>query len=188
MRITLKEMSALNVKRVRREVRRGRVRQSLTLRNGVLYTMKYNPGEQPRTESQEKSWATFREANRLAARDFSDPKRREYWKERLKGQERYKTARGLAKAYYIGMLKRKMAKERENVERANAIAVSHLRPRMVNNQPDYRPMVQRERERGWVHYRNIAWYRETLTRQAIEIEKTPPANHRRPAGSETLLK
>lgn len=170
MRITLKEMSNLSVKRVRRVMRGGRVRQSLTLRNGALYTMKYNPGEQPRTEEQEKSWAIFREANRLATQDFRDMKRREYWKERARKQERYKTARGLAKAYYIGMLKRKMAKERQDVKRANEIAVSHLRPRAVGHKPDYRPMVQRKRENGWVHYRNMAWYRETLMRQCLDTD------------------
>lgn len=169
MKVVLKDMSALNLKRARRIVRRERVRQNLTLRHGVLYTMRYNPGVQPRTESQEKSWSVFKEANRLAARDFRDMKRREYWRMRVRNQSRYKTARGLAKAYYISALKRKMAAEIQDDDRANRIAVSFLRPLMNNRPSGYRPLVQKRDARTWTHYRNITWYRNSLAKESEKM-------------------
>lgn len=105
MKIVLAHHNATNIKRIRHICRSASVRQNITLRNGRLYTMRYNPGRQPRTASQQNSWSIFTEANRLATADFRDPSRRAYWNSKLKTQSRYKTARGLAKAFYIAQLR-----------------------------------------------------------------------------------
>lgn len=115
MRLTLKEHNAKNIKRARHIMRAGSCRQSLTLRNGKLYTMRYNPGRQPRTASQQKSWSLFAEANRLTTADFHNPSRKAYWQKKFEQQSRYKTARGLAKAYYIKVLKAKMSSHTPDV-------------------------------------------------------------------------
>lgn len=52
MKLLLKDNNPTNIKHVRRMFRRSSHRLNVTLRNGNLYTMRYNPGLQPRTESQ----------------------------------------------------------------------------------------------------------------------------------------
>lgn len=111
MKIVLTHHNALTIKRARHVCRQASMRMSLTLRNGNIYTMRYNPGVQPRTASQQSSWSLFKEANRLVTADFHNPSRRAFWLEKHKSQSRYKTARGLARAYYIGVLKSRMLKE-----------------------------------------------------------------------------
>lgn len=161
MKIVLKDNNAQNIKRARHIFRCYTHRMSLTIRHGRIYTMRYNPGTQPRTESQERSWSVFKEANRLTTADFHKPQRRAYWQQRLKSQSRYKTARGLARAYYIALLKRHIASATQDIKSSTVSAVACLRPVFLpsdhpSNSAIRRPTVL------WSHYRNIHWFRTTI--------------------------
>lgn len=140
MRLTLKEHNATNIKRARHVLRSSSLRSSLTVRNGRIYTMRYNPGVQPRTESQQNSWSLFKEANRLAAIDFHDPARKAYWLRKFRQQSRYKTARGLAKAHYIALLKAQSSRPKQDVQAPSCLSVSvlHHRPAIVDSPPSHK--------------------------------------------------
>lgn len=164
MKLTLAEHTPQNIKRVRHKLRRNSNRMNITIRNGNLYTMRYNPGIQPRTESQEMSWSLFKEANRLATSDFHNPSRKTYWQQKLKEQTRYKTARGLAKAYYIKVLKQKMSTHKVDIPAATRLATATIRPILNNtyNMPACLPILWRQSNTTWLSYRNIHYYRHQL--------------------------
>ncbi|MCQ2203840.1 MAG: hypothetical protein MJZ15_05315 [Bacteroidales bacterium] len=126
MKLTLVSNDSYIINKARRLLRRGPNRISISIRKGNLYTMTYNPGRQPRTESQQKNWSLFKQANALVAADFANPKRRSLWNSRLKSQSRYKTARGLARAYYIAQLRRHMSQKHYDKPSAHANAARHL--------------------------------------------------------------
>lgn len=159
MKLQLKDNNPTSIKRVRHMFRRSSRRLNVTLRNGALYTMRYNPGLQPRTESQERSWSIFKEANRLATADFHDPRRRAYWHQRLKSQSRYKTARGLARAYYISLLKSRLSHLNADVHASTFLAVRSLKPILI---ADKAPSPPLRPGKTWQHYRNILYLRQSL--------------------------
>lgn len=175
MKVTLKVHNAHTVKQAKSLFRRSAQRQNLTLRHGQLYTMRYNPGVQPRTEAQEKSWSLFKEANRLATNDFHDPERKAYWQQQLKSQTKYKTARGLAKAHYIALLKAQMSARKADVPASTRLAIRHLTISPLASIPIYnKPSALHDGNpsslvsnpsssaRTWRHYRNILYYRLSL--------------------------
>lgn len=163
MKLTLRTYNAQNIKRARHICRHNSHRQSLTLRNGQLYTMRYNPGIQPRTESQEKSWSIFKEANRLATADFHNPSRKAYWHNKLKSQTKYKTARGLAKAFYIALLKHKMSAFKANHDSDSRLAAHSLRPVFTHNASKIKLFTPAKTPKTWIHYRNILCFRYHLS-------------------------
>lgn len=164
MKLTLVSHTPQNIKRTRHLLRVSSQRQNVTVRNGHIYTMRYNPGIQPRTEAQEKSWSLFKEANRLATADFHNPSKKAYWQKKLKEQSRYKTARGLAKAYYINLLKARMLHKTNIIRLSNSQAAVSLRPLPhveSSSSASLLPAVP-IRHLTWSHYRNVHWFRRQL--------------------------
>ncbi|MCQ2203480.1 MAG: hypothetical protein MJZ15_03445 [Bacteroidales bacterium] len=161
MRLTLTSHTPANIKRARHLFRHSNCRTNITVRNGRIYTMRYNPGVQPRTESQEKSWSLFKEANRLTTADFHNPSKKAYWQQKLKSQSRYKTARGLARAYYINLLRQRVSSRHADVKTATAFAASRLRPFFFSS--SNLPSAPLRRHNSWSHYRNVHWFRHQLT-------------------------
>lgn len=128
MKLTLKSNDSLTIKRARSLCRRRVGHSRLTLRNGQLYTMRYNPGRQPRTDSQKNNWSLFKEANRLVAADFASPEAKNHWLTLHRKQSHYKTARGLARAHYIARLRSQMNAEHPVQPSSRRLPYTSLRP------------------------------------------------------------
>ncbi|MCQ2204512.1 MAG: hypothetical protein MJZ15_08735 [Bacteroidales bacterium] len=126
MKVSLTYNSPKNIRRARHLVRRSGL--LLTLRNGSLYTMAFRPGRQPDSEAQLKNRALFKEANDRVAADFANPSRREYWINKLHSQNKYKTARGLARAHYINILRNNLSNNDFNAATDTTTATLSLRP------------------------------------------------------------
>ncbi|MCQ2228214.1 MAG: hypothetical protein MJZ13_00530 [Bacteroidales bacterium] len=178
MKLTLIDNNPLTLKRARSLYRRREPRHRLTLRNGNLYTMRYNPGIQPRTESQEKSWSLFKEANARVAADFAVPSRKAHWVRLQRKQSRYKTARGLARAYYMSLLKSQLANEIQDIKSSNLSAASSLRlhPSLAitpasPSHPSSATLAPLSPGRlpsiSWTHHRNVHWWQSSLKRLRI---------------------
>ncbi len=56
------------------------------------------------TDAQKAANARFKEAHRLALADMADPEKRAEWEAKAKASKKYKTARGMAFAYYYALL------------------------------------------------------------------------------------
>lgn len=100
------------VAEVRRMLRRNGGAHRVTVRNGKIYTMVYNPGRQPQTVFQRSAQEILARATRLAARDMCDNGVKYRWQKRAR-RLGYKSAYGAAKAYYIKALKKRMLKKVE---------------------------------------------------------------------------
>lgn len=135
--------------------------------------MRYNPGIQPRTESQEKSWSLFKEANARVAADFANPDKRAHWQRLQRQQSRYKTARGLARAYYMSQLKSQLNNKPQDIPSSSLSAASSLRPHplLTNTKapatrlvPDSHVPLSPSRlpSISWTHHRNVHWWRLSL--------------------------
>lgn len=171
MQIALISDDPHTIKQARSLFRRKVGHSRLTLRNGKVYTMRYNPGIQPRTECQEKSWSLFKEANRRVAEDFADPHKKARWQRLQKEQSQYKTARGLARAHYMSALRLEMQSRHQDKARANQAAASSLhihRPTSpglhhgtynADLKLDY---LSSSNNISWSHHRNVHWWRSTL--------------------------
>lgn len=171
MKLTLIANDPLAIKRARSLFRRREHRHRLTLRNGSFYTMRYNPGAQPRTESQEKNWSLFKEANARVAADFADPSRKAHWIRLQQRQSRYKIARGLARAYYMSALKAQLAQKPQDIQSSNNSAACSLRlhPSLATSRhADQHPAAVSQppasplRSISWSHHRNVHWWRSSL--------------------------
>lgn len=104
MKLTLFEHTPQNIRRARKILRRT-TSLRLFVRGGKCFTVTYNPGRQPNSKAQLNNRSIFKQANDRVAADFANPAKRKYWLRKLKSQSRYKTARGLARAYYMALLK-----------------------------------------------------------------------------------
>lgn len=109
MKLTLNEYTPSNIRRARNLLRRT-TSLRLFVRNGRCFTVTYNPGRQPDSLAQLHNRSLFKKANDMVAADFANPVRRNYWFRKLRSQSRYKTARGLARAFYMAILKARMSK------------------------------------------------------------------------------
>lgn len=168
MQIALISDDPHTIKQARSLFRRKVGHSRLTLRNGKVYTMRYNPGIQPRTECQEKSWSLFKEANRRVAEDFADPHKKARWQRLQKEQSQYKTARGLARAHYMSALRLEMQSRHQDKARANQAAASNLRLHRTaflafghnaNIKPCY---ISSSSNISWSHHRNVHWWRSSI--------------------------
>jgi len=170
MKVTLVSNDPHIIKKARSLYRRRVGNLRLTMRNGNLYTMNYNPGVQPRTEKQEKSWSLFKEANLRVTNDFKDPSKKAHWQNLQKKQSQYKTARGLARAYYMSALKRQMNDIKQDVSSSTAEAKSCLRlyTRTIISSSVIQPsqhsylMSVPQNNVSWTHFRNVHWWRNKL--------------------------
>ena len=158
------------IKKARRIVKRNNASFRLTVRNGHVYTMHFNPGLQPRTESQQKNWSLFAKANAMVANDFADVDKKKAWILKLSRQTRYKTARGLARAYYINVLRRQMSSRNMNKRRANLAAARHLVPCQPTGTSPRQNIVPNKQ--NWTLYRDILWWQLQLTSLAEHIDLT----------------
>lgn len=125
-------------------------------------------------------FSNIRHINRLATNDFHNPERKAYWQQRLKSQTKYKTARGLAKAHYIALLKAQMSARKADVPASTRLAIRHLTISPLASIPIYnKPSALHDgtsplsypsslvsspssSARTWRHYRNILYYRLSL--------------------------
>lgn len=171
MKLTLKSNDDLTIKRMRSIFRRRVCHSRLTIRYGQAYTMRYNPGRQPRTECQEKSWSLFKEANARVAADFANPTTKAQWISRQRQQSRYKTARGMARAYYMQALKDRLSHQQQDTASASKAASSSLRIHSAlflnttsRQHHQRRPLISKPdiQQISWRHHRNIHWWRATL--------------------------
>lgn len=128
MILRLTTYSSRAISKVRRLVKRGDPNMRCTYRHGTLYTRRYASPVQPRSDCQQRNWSLFAEANRRVTADFADPKKKALWLRKAKEQTRYKTARGLARAYYINILKTNLSRVSQPLSSALRRAVISLRP------------------------------------------------------------
>lgn len=178
MKLVLKSNDALTIKRMRSVYRRRVGHSRITIRYGNVYTMRYNPGRQPRTESQEKSWSLFKEANARVAADFANPARKAHWVRRQRQQSRYKTARGLARAYYMQVLRTQILHKRQDIAVSTRRAVSSLRvntshlatPHHTSSSVNSTFVQKNTTTISWTHHRNVHWWRTSLH----TLQCTPP--------------
>lgn len=156
--------SPQTLKQVRRRIKRTSQNLRCTYRHGTLYTRRFTAPVQPRTESQQRNWSLFTEANTRVAADFADPQKKALWLKKAKQQSRYKTARGLAKAFYINMLKNKIKRQKQNIHASNKDAARSLHIiKATTIHPDLPPQtIIATQQQSWTTYRNIHWFRQTL--------------------------
>ena len=143
---------------LRRRMRRSSHGVRLTMRNGQAYSMVYHPACQPRTEQQQKNWSLFTEANRLVTVQFHSRNGRRYWLRRLRQQNVYKTARGLARAHFLSLLRSRMASTRQNIATSTPAAARTLRLCPVSIVSS----AVSANNTSWHHYRNITWWNSQL--------------------------
>ena len=166
MRIILSSYTPLALKRTRRLIQRDNSALTINTRHGKLFTQRKPKPIQPRSEHQEKNWALFTKANQLVAADFANPQKCRYWQQRQQKQSRYKTARGLARAYYIQQLKLRATHFRFNRQQANALAVLYLKlslhspAKQATTLSPYNHI--QPNQPTWLHYSNICWFRHQL--------------------------
>jgi len=174
MKLTLVSNDSRTLKIARKAYRRNSDGLRITFRHGQAYTMRYNPGVQPRTETQEKSWALFKEANARVAADFADPSKKAHWVRVQKQQSRYKTARGLARAHYISLLKSQIANKKQDIASSTKSAATSLRLHSFLTNPQTQPTVSKPsfppqapfrspQSISWTHHRNVHWWRSSLS-------------------------
>ncbi|MCQ2229441.1 MAG: hypothetical protein MJZ13_06830 [Bacteroidales bacterium] len=171
MKLTLKYNDDITIKRIRSVFRRRIGHSRITVRNGQAYTMRYNPGRQPRTECQEKSWSLFKEANARVAADFANPTTKAQWISRQRQQSRYKTARGMARAYYMQVLKDHLSQQQQDTASSNIAASTslHIHPDLfLKTSPQQHhqqhPLISLSdpQKISWRHHRNVHWWRASL--------------------------
>lgn len=170
MKLKLISNDPTTIKRMRSIFRRRIGHSRITIRNGQTYTMRYNPGRQPRTECQEKSWSLFKEANARVAADFANPDKKAYWVQRQRQQSHYKTARGLARAYYMQSLKEAVSRRKQDMASSTRLAIMSLHISTINNSHHASPslashhLIQRASHSSisWTHHRNIQWWQASL--------------------------
>lgn len=100
MKLTLHPHASLRT--ARRLIRPSGYR--LTVRFGVVYTLRIVPQRQPHTSAQLTARAIFAEANRLAVNELKNTEHRAYW-QREALRLGYRTAIGACRAYHVRRLR-----------------------------------------------------------------------------------
>lgn len=127
MKLTLATNDLHAVSLLRKRMRRSSHNLTISVRHGKVFTQHLPRPVQPRTLLQQKSWSLLAEANRRVAADFANPQLRDKWCRLHSQQSLYKTARGLARAHYVSLLKSHVASIHNDKKRSCMAAAHTLR-------------------------------------------------------------
>ena len=164
MEYTIFSNVSVNIKELRRKIRKTETGEDsgvrLSIRNGRLFSQVKVDILQPRTEEQEKNWLLFKEANRRVARDFEVSWIAKGWKQKAQ-QQKFDTARGCARAYYIEKLKKEVEDIIANfdINRETQMIIKGVRLNLdasVNERHVLEPIM------SWKHYREVEVWKKAL--------------------------